>query len=226
MNCQLRSIFPLTFLLCLVLAASATADPTGVWRWEHEENGETIKDVMHLRLAKDNSVTGTYKGRIGPLPITDGKYEDGRLLLTLPVDLNGQKLLVRFDAKLDEWEGQSQEFPWKANRNLTLADVVGEWQIAIELDDGQVLEPKLTLKKAGDTIEAKYDGIVQELPVKNLKVVNKDTLEFTIEGEFNGSNLTATYRGKPAGDEMSGKVEYDFGGQQGELDFKAKRKNG
>ena len=41
--------------------------------------------------------------------------------------------------------------------------------------------------------------------------------------DFDGGTLVVDYKGRPYGDKLNGKLDYDMNGQTGELEFRAKR---
>lgn len=216
-----------------VAAEKTAVDPSGTWRWEHEEGGETVKDVLKLNF-DGKKVSGTYQGRSGPYEITDAKIEKNELTFGFSVEIDGRKFTIGFAGKMkgDKVDGTvtiktdegEQDFPWVAERNLNTTDVVGAWKLAIELPDGNVLTPLLKLSLSDDKKELKgeYTSNDSELDVSEIKVKN-NKLFFKISGDFDGNSLTANYKVQPRGDKLAGEIEYDLNGQTGELEVTGKR---
>ncbi len=214
-------------------AKKAAVDPSGTWRWEHDEGGETVKDVLKLNY-DGKKLTGTFQGRRGPIEIVDAKIEEDKLTFGFSVEYDERTLKIKFAGivKADKVDGTvtisssegSQDFPWTAQRSLHAIDVVGTWKLAIELPDGNVLTPQLKLKLDDEKKElaGEYTSDNAELEVSEIKVKD-DKLFFNIRGDFDGATLTATYKVQPRGDKLAGEVEYDFNGQTGELEVKGKR---
>ena len=228
------------FLVAVVSAAVSAAgeqkfkkvDPSGSWRWQHEEEGEAIKDLLRIRIDKEGKVVGTYQGRIGPLEIKKGKMEGDQLSFQFAIDAGGQQIDIKFAGKIkdDDIEGTvafvaatgSGEFPWKAKRSVDLSDVLGKWRIRIETDGGEVLERELDVSKSGKDIKAVYKGQGAEYPVRDLKVKD-NKLTFAVNIDFNGNPLVAKYAGRPYGDKLAGTLNFEIGGNTGEVDFTATR---
>ncbi|QDT49327.1 hypothetical protein Pan258_33760 [Symmachiella dynata] len=221
-------------LASTAVAAEKTAvDPSGTWRWEHDEGGETVKNVLKLN-SDGKKVTGTYQGRRGPYEITDGKVDNDKLSFGFNVEYEGQTIEISFVGKIkaDTVDGTvsmksdegARDYPWTAERGLKTADTVGTWKLSIELPDGNVLTPQLKLSLADDKKELKgeYTSDAAELDVSDIKVKN-GKLFFKISGDFGGGTLTANYKVQPRGDKLNGEVEYDFNGQTGELEVTGKR---
>jgi len=216
-----------------VAAEKTTVDPSGTWRWEHDEGGETIKDVLKLNF-DGKKVSGTYQGRRGPYEITDGKVEKDALTFGFSVDYEGQTIEISFTGKIkaDTVDGTvsmksdegARDYPWTAERVLKAADTVGTWKLAIELPDGNLLTPQLKLSLSDDKKELKgeYTSDSSEMEVSEIQVKN-NKLFFKISGDFGGSTLTANYKVQPRGDKLGGEIEYDFNGQTGELEVTGKR---
>jgi len=209
-----------------------SVDPSGSWRWTHEEGGETVKDLMKLRF-DGKVVTGTYKGRV-ERPIEMGKMEGDRISVGISVDVDGRKLVARFtgavrgdeiaDGKVDiNFDGQDMQFPWPAKRTVEAEDLVGTWNIRIEAD-GRVLEAELKLSQDGDRLKGKYTskGIDREFEAQNVQVVNHE-LRFEVAGEVNDRKFNVKYKGKPRGDKMNGEIDYELGDRKGTIEFQAQR---
>ena len=215
--------------------AKLTVDPSGTWRWEHDEQGQTIKDILRINFDADTGKgSGTYEGRIGPIELEEVEVEGDQLSCEFEVDFDGGSIEVEFEGKVEGdtvtgvveiSAGQDgQEFPWVAKRSVEESDVLGTWDIRIELNDGNTLTPSLKISHDDDKLVAEYTSTNAEveLNVEELAVADNN-LTFTISAEFNGNTLTANYDVAPRGDKFSGTVAYDFNGQTGELDVDGAR---
>ena len=129
-------------------SATKKIDPSGVWRWTHDENGETVKDVLTLNF-DGKQVSGKYKGRVEKT-IEQAKLDNDKLTFQFDVEYEGQKIAIKFDGTLkeDSLEGKvlaetgsgTQEFPWSAKRTLEEDDVLGLRACCLEQpQDGQNL---------------------------------------------------------------------------------------
>jgi len=215
--------------------AKATVDPSGIWRWEHEQNGEVIKDVLKLTF-DDSKLTGSYEGRIGPYKIKNGKVAENKISFEFNAEVNETEVFVKFEGEIKgdevngsvhaEFDGESETFPWTAERGLKNEDVVGKWKLEVETSEGDIIEPVLTLKVEDGSIVGKIEipDRYLELEVSEIKVKDQK-LYLTISGDLDGRTLTSKYTLKPQGDKVSGKIAYDFDGETGELEVVGKRKS-
>jgi len=190
-----------------------------------------------LKLNFDGTkVTGTYKGRRDPIEIKNGKIEGDKLSCDFSVEFDGRKIAVKFEGNIKnddlygmvviESNDDSREFPWRAKRSVEATDVVGTWKMQIETSNGNTLTPKLTLSQEGENKELKgaYESTNGDVKLDVAKIQVKDNqLSFTISGEFDGNKLTAKYTVQPRGDKLSGKIDFNFNDQSGELKVKGKR---
>jgi hypothetical protein len=211
------------------------ADPSGTWRWEHEENGETIKDILRLSVDDDGKVTGTYEGRIGPIKLDEAELEGDELSCEFEIEFNDNTIEVEFEGKIDGDEvtgtveisggDQAQEFPWVATRSVEDSDIVGTWDVEIELNDGGTLMPTLTIEAGDDGLGGSYTSTLSnvEMTLSDLAVAD-NKLTFTVSAELDGNSLTADFEVAPRGDKFNGTVAYDYNGQTGDLDVEADRR--
>ncbi len=228
-------------LLCVPVplmgqSKSKPVDPSGTWRWEYEFGGETMKDSVRLQLEKDGKVVGTYHGRSEkPIEIEEGKWDGPQISFRFPMEFQGSKLQFKFSGKIvaDELDGMvaisngdgSQEFPWKPKRSVQSEDLIGEWSFRIETPDGEILEPVLTISKSGEKLVGKYvskPNISAE--IKEIKIVDNQMV-FFLQTEVETTPIEATFRGRPFGQKIAGKIEYKIGGDSGEVEFSGKRKS-
>lgn len=230
-------------VVCAVVAAvtanvlaedkAKTSDPSGTWRWDYEMNGESFNDSMKLNLKDDGKVVGKFYGRDQTADVEDGKIEDGKLHAAISLDFNGTPIKLVFTGPIKgdeiagnvkaEANGETYEFPWAPKRSVKKDDVVGQWDFVIIGNDNN-FEPKVKISKEGDDLKLAYTTMNgDELDVKDLKL-NDNQLSFTVTADFQGTPMKVDFKGRPYGDKVSGKVDYDFGGQTGETTFSGKRK--
>jgi len=234
-----RQLIPVLFTLVAVSVSLATslskvsaADPAGTYRWTHDEGGETVKNALVINY-DGKLVTGVYKGRIEK-SIEAAKLDGDKLTFKFDAEYQGIKMEVKFDAsvKSDELDGkvlitadgQTQEYPWTAKRSLESEDVLGTWSIKITTSEGRTVEPEIKVTKDGSNLKGTYrtKGIEKDFEARDLKVSDQQ-LSFTVAGQANDTQFTVKYTGRPRGDKMSGKVDYDLNGNTGSIDFEATR---
>lgn len=120
------------------------------------------------------------------------------------------------------FDGGSREFDWEAQRSVEMDDVLGTWNLRIETQNGNVREPSLTLRKDGDKLKGAYVGRSGERELKNL-TLKDNRLTFEIGGERDGNTWKVKYKGMPRGNSINGTIDYDFNGNTGTIDFAGKR---
>ena len=116
------------FLAATVLSVTAfAADLTGNWKWTTQGRNGPMEVTAKLQL-KDGALTGTVSGRMGDAPIGDASCKDGHVAFTVTREFNGNKIVVKYDGKLEgdtingtiERPGRDGDAPltleWKASR--------------------------------------------------------------------------------------------------------------
>ena len=234
LNAILKFIPVVLFSLTASFAAaqSSASDPSGTWRWSYEFEGKTQEDSLSLNL-EDAKVTGTFQGVLGkPIAVKDAKLKDNQVSCTVEYKYKDQTVSLEFIGKVkkDELEGTvvvtteagTEEYPWTPKRSVKMDDAVGQWNIVIDAD-GNKLEPSIVITKSGDALQGKYtvaEGTVVD--VTDLKI-RDNKLEFRVDATVQGRKIRADYSGRPYGNNMKGNIKYDLDGNEGEIDFTAKR---
>lgn len=114
------------------------------------------------------------------------------------------------------------------------ADPTGTWTWSTPgRNGGEARESTLKLKMEGDKVVGTVTGggrgggggggQPQETKITNAKLTG-DELSFDVTREFNGNSVTAKYKGKVAGDTITGKISRERDGETRETDWVAKRK--
>ncbi len=100
------------------------------------------------------------------------------------------------------------------------ADIEGEWKLSITDPEGGTHHPAITLKRDGDGWKAVYRAASDNKEYEATDLTVKDNLlKFTARGD----SWTVTYSGKIDGETLLGKVDYDIGGNTGQVGFKGSR---
>lgn len=215
-------------------ASQATADPAGTWRREYDWNETRIEEVLRLHVKENGEIVGTLSRNEAVSEVKDGKLKGNELSFYTSDNYQGTEWATRFKGIVtgDEISGtvvlevgdQSWDFPWTPTRSVGMEDLVGSWQMRIELQDGNLLEPTMKISRNGDRYESVYTSTKgQVLEVKDLRIEN-NVLKFTVTAEFDGSSLKVDYQGRPYGNKISGSLDYDWSGTTGQLDFTARRR--
>ena len=194
--------------------------------------GKTREDSVSLNL-DSGRVTGTFRGQPEkPIDVQEAKLKDNQLSFTVEYKLKDQSVSLTFAGKIkqDDLEGTvtvtteagTEEYPWTPIRSVQLDDVIGQWDISINAD-GNKLEPRIVITKTGEALQGKYtvsEGTVVD--ATGLKI-RDNKLEFRIEATIDGRKIRVDYSGRPYGHVLKGRIQYDLDGNEGEIDFSAKR---
>jgi hypothetical protein len=109
------------------------------------------------------------------------------------------------------------------------ADPAGTWTWSTPgRNGGEPRESTLKLKMEGDKVVGTLTGGGRggepvETKITNAKLTG-DELSFDVTREFNGNSFTSKYKGKVAGDTITGKISRERDGETRETDWVAKRK--
>jgi len=102
-------------------------------------------------------------------------------------------------------------------------NLAGTWKASFTTQNGQTIESTLKLKQDGE----KLTGVVigrngNETPLEDVALAG-DQVSFKLTRERNGEKVTTKVAAKVAGDELKGKLESNYGGENRTLDWQAKR---
>ena len=208
----------------------AVTDPTGTWRWEHEDlqGRGTVKDVLVISK-KDEKLSAVYTGADGDQKIDAVEVDGDKLTWSFEVDAQGQKLTVTFSGSItgDNVEGEVSlgdfgEFPWTAKRDPKKEEPAGEpmkWNIVVNMPDGSEAEALLTIMQtdSGFGKKANYNLDGQDIPIEDFQADEEGAFSFTLNVEDFG--LVAKFEGQSDGVSAEGTIEYDLNGDTGETDF-------
>ena len=214
--------------------SSSSVDPSGTWRREYDWNNERVAETLRLTLLEDGKLGGALWLNEMGFEVKDGKLEGNKLSFSISGDYEGTAWASHYTGAVtgDRIDGtvvlevgdQSWDFAWAPQRSVQMDDVVGTWRIRIEMEDGNVLEPTMKISKEGAQYESTYTSMQgQGLDVKDLRV-EQNTLRFTVTAAYDGSALKVDYQGRPYGGQITGSLDYDFGGYTGQTAFTARRK--
>lgn len=103
-------------------------------------------------------------------------------------------------------------------------DVTGTWKWEFMGQGGNTLSFTLKLKQEGDKVTGVLIGPREgaETKIEDGKVKDGE-VSFSVTRERDGNKFTSKYKGKVSGDTIKGKVTFNFGGEERERDWEAKR---
>jgi len=102
-------------------------------------------------------------------------------------------------------------------------NLAGTWKASFATPNGQTIESTLKIKQDGD----KLSGVVigrngNETPFDEI-TLNGDQLSLRLIRERNGEKVTTKVAAKVTGDDLKGKIESNYGGENHTMDWEAKR---
>lgn len=109
------------FLIGLLSLAALAADVSGKWTAQMPGRGGQTREATFNLRADGNTLTGTVSGRMGEMPISDGKIDGDQISFTQTMEFNGNsvKLIykgtisgdqIKFVRMRQGGQGEGQEF--------------------------------------------------------------------------------------------------------------------
>ena len=212
-------------------AKAAPVDPSGSWKWDYTFNDNPAEFFLQLNW-NGKELTGKYTAFDNTTDIAEGKLKNDELSFIANREFNGNKFTVHFNGKADpenivgtvgvDFGEGPREFDWHAKRVVNLDDVLGTWKLRLETPQG-VIEPQITITQRGDTLHGDYVSPFGEREAKDVTFKDGE-LSWRIESDEDDEfDFMITYRGKPAGNKITGNNEFDFGGNTGTMEFTGQR---
>lgn len=99
------------------------------------------------------------------------------------------------------------------------ADVTGKWKAEFTTPDGSTRTNDYDFKQSGEKLTGTVASQAGEAPIQNGKI-SGDDISFSVVRNFQGQEVTLTYKGKVKGDEMNLTVEFGGSGQSFEITAK------
>jgi hypothetical protein len=217
--------------------AKKAMDPSGTWKWERTFGDTQMDFTLRLKLNKNGKLTGNYASKRGeterePAKIEDATIEGDKLSFQVTRSRNDQEFTVVYEGTVSDegitgttkanFGGESREFEWTAKRVVGAADVIGTWKLRFETQNGNVMEPTLTLSKDGKKLKGEFVSERGQRELDNV-AIEDNQLSFEITFERNGNAFTVAYKGTPRGDSMKGTLESEFNGESRKTDVEGKR---
>src|ERR1700693_4973693 len=100
---MISRILPAALVAGAICATSTSAtvraaeinDPTGIWVWSRELEGQLNRSVLKL-VNKNGTLTGTYRRSGQTVAIANGKFDKGEISFDAEGTLNEQKIRAKF----------------------------------------------------------------------------------------------------------------------------------
>jgi len=219
--------------IALLLAAFLTgrsfaADPSGTWRWEHQDPAiqKKVKDVLKIKY-ENGKVSGTYQGGADLHEIQKAKVEGNQLSWEFKVDIGGNTLNVAFSGKINGDAikgtvtlGDLVELPWTAKRDGAAGDPSGTWRW--EHQDPatpKTVKEVLKIKYENGKVSGTYQGGGDFHEIKEARFEDNNlSWEYTVD--IDGNSLNVVFSGEISGAVIKGTVSF---GALGEFPWTAKR---
>ena len=232
----MKTHLPILTLISLLILSTATCawqahravDPTGTWRWEHEDlegSSEMVPDVLHLTYL-EGKVTGTYETPDASLPIENASMKGDTLHWELNLDTPDGNLNLAWTGKIsgDAVNGTIKfgdfgEFPWDAKRDAAVEPE--KWRLMLEDSDGNKEEATLYITEIDGQFTAKYESGGMTIDVENFEA--NAVGQFSFEVNLPDVNLTSKFIGTADAGTASGNITYTFNGEKGESTFNAEQ---
>ncbi|MEW6161198.1 MAG: hypothetical protein AB1813_27525 [Verrucomicrobiota bacterium] len=230
-------------LVALALLASPAAaqekkpaDVAGTWKWTFTtQNGQTFDSTLKLKQDGEK-ITGVYVGRGGTeIAIEEAKLKADELSFKITRERDGQKFVAKYNGKVSgdaikgkvetDFGGQTRERDWEAKRENTkpAASASGLWRWSFTRSNGEVSELNVKLDQEGEKLSGNFiwvDG--SELPISEGEIKNNE-LAFKVITETDNRTIKSKFTGKVNGDEIAGKIESDYSGENKTYDWTPKR---
>ena len=230
--CMIAAGLLLAHSVTLFAEDAKTVDPTGTWRWESDNNGETVEHSLTLTKNDKNEVVGVYNGMLDNLKSVKGSLNGNKLRLFFEVDTDGYTFDAEYDVTFNGDRGVGtlmlssdqgeMEIPWDAKRSVELSDLVGIWNLAIETDEGTA-KPKLIIAKTGDKYNVEFESDrLRDAVVSDLKT-DGSMISFKLKGKIDGADCDANCTARPRGDSLSGELSLTMGDFDIDLPVKGTR---
>jgi len=120
----MRKLMTTGLLLGLLALTALAADISGKWTAQVPgRNGQTREQTFNFKV-DGNTLTGTVSGRMGDMPIAEGKIDGDAISFTQTMEFNGNSMKfvykgtvsgdeIKFSRTREGGEGRGQEFTAK-----------------------------------------------------------------------------------------------------------------
>jgi len=226
-------------------AALAAASVSGLWKVTSVlPSGEAAESTLTLRQ-EGEKISGRAEWATGSTDLSRGSLKEGKLVLDVDFERDGQKGMVRVEAKLDgaklsgTWKALNEqkelifEREWSAVLDKPgaaekkpeasgFAAILGEWDVVVEVQ-GEERDYVLRLAEKEKALQATLVSPRSGDHAAKAASFKDGALRVELVRDFEGNSVTIIYEGKLAGGTLSGTMSLDgfpdFSGA-----FKAKRK--
>jgi len=222
----------LAALSVLVLASSTSAaEITGKWTWITRFNDMERVNKAEFKQDKEK-LTGFYIREDQKTEIKDGKVtKENEISFSVTRERNGQQFTTKYVGKLEgdvikgkvisNFDGQEREREWEAKRVKDLP-IAGNWTWTFQVNGNEITN-KAEFKADGAKLLGSVTGRNNTKSEIQEGKLAGDLVSFVIVRERDGQQFKVRYEGKLAGDTITGKMKANFGGEDREFDWVAKR---
>jgi hypothetical protein len=199
----------------LIANNSFAIDPSGTWRWEHQDpgTGRTIKNALAL-TSTNGEVGGSYVMDSVTYEVNNVKLGGTTLSWDYDLDIGSQVINISFSAEIsdDTLAGTVNipglgDLPWAAQRDVAATVVpTGTWRWEhTDPATGQLVKDVLTVTSLKGEISGSYDMGGTTYAVNNSRVSGA-TLSWDFDLEIEGQTLNISFSGDISGDAIAGTV--------------------
>ena len=212
----------------------------GTWRWNFTmPDGTTIRPK--LKLSEENGqLTGTTNFRPGSdAAVTNLMIEGDQIRFRVVRQREGNEIVTAYTGTWtsnaihgrieSNWAGDTQTFPWEAQRGNLGADGMWRWtnsfpgQGGFGRGGGRGFENRVELEQHGTQIRGKTAGRFGTPTEISNGVMTNGVIHFEIERNFGGNKILTSYEGTQKGDVIKGTMTREIEGEDVESEWEARR---
>ena len=211
--------------------AAEVASPehfAGAWKWNFSmPDGSEVTPKLKLKV-QDGAVTGVCRVGTAEAPITNAVLQGNVISFAVVRERDGKQVITRYSGALkgdrikgdivSNWSGSDQTYEWSARRS---DDVEGTWKWTTSFGEYRS-SYTLRLKQDDDRLTGKVAGSTSENEIRRGRFRDGE-ISFRVERERDGLTFTNRYRGVVSGDEITGSLETDIGGEPRTNEWRAIR---
>jgi hypothetical protein len=211
---------------------SSSVDPTGTYTWERTRGDRVFKSTLRLDL-RGGKLTGSYKGRGDAVKIESAKVDGNKVSFQYTRKFNDREFTIKYQGtvtaagiegtvEFPSRDDGTNSRPWKAERIVAIADILGMWKFKVDGPNGDTLETSIIITNDGDKLAGQYKSRQGERQAKNLTLKDGE-LSFELSADTDNGSFSVIYKGKPIGNSIKGTLAYKFGDNEGTTDFVGQR---
>ena len=179
----------------------------GQWDLSMQTPDRDFEVKLTISGKADGSYTGQWSSEWGENPLTDIKYEEGKLSFTRKSDFQGEERVSTFTGKVEgHTMSGNMSSPWGEFTSTGTrfgAALIGKWELTSAGRNG---EPRTRILTVKDDLTAKFQlRENNEIDVTELKI-DGDQITFKVIRIFGDREFPMEFKGKLAGTTLNGEL--------------------